>query len=191
MAEANMTEQDYQQIEAYIKENFSQWIIEQEQKLSASGISPLAGFALSERIVRVEEELKHQYEAIKDLQKSMDARFSEQQTRSDQRFAEMQAQSDKRFEEMQTYMDRRFNDMQTQMDRRFEEVDKRFEQVDRRFEQVDRRFEQVDKRFEDVEKRFEQMDKRFDESNRRFTIFSSILALLIAAVPVGLALAGL
>lgn len=158
MAETKMTEQDFQQIEAFIKENFSQWIMEQEQK-AAAAVSPFAGYALSERIVRVEEELKHQYEAIKDLQKSMDARFAEQQVQSDQRFAEMQS-----------YLDRRFNDMQIQMDRRFGEVDKRFEQVD---------------------KRFEQMDKRFDESNRRFTIFSSILALLIAAVPVGLALAGL
>ena len=78
-----------------------------------------------ERIVRVEEELKHQRELIHEVLKMMD----------------------KRFEEMRTDMNSRFE----QVDKRFEQVDKRFEQVDKRFEEMridmNARFEQVDKRF--------------------------------------------
>jgi septation ring formation regulator EzrA len=74
---------------------------------------------IRERIVRVEEELKHQRELML------------------QGF-EM---SNKRFEEMRTDMNKRFE----QVDKRFEQVDKRFEQMDKRFEQVDKRFEQMDK----------------------------------------------
>jgi chromosome segregation ATPase len=74
---------------------------------------------IRERIVRVEEELKHQRELM------------------------MQGfeNSNKRFEEMRADMNKRFE----QVDKRFEQVDKRFEQVDKRFEQVDKRFEQIDK----------------------------------------------
>ena len=74
---------------------------------------------IRERIVRVEEELKHQRELML------------------QGF-EM---SNKRFEEMRTDMNKRFE----QVDKRFEQVDKRFEQMDKRFEQIDKRFEQMDK----------------------------------------------
>ncbi|HPO45526.1 MAG TPA: hypothetical protein PK875_06985 [Spirochaetota bacterium] len=76
---------------------------------------------LYERMVRVEEELKHQRELIQESLKMMDKRFAE---------------VDKRFE---------------QIDKRFEQVDKRFEQVDKRFEDLrsdmNSRFEQVDRRF--------------------------------------------
>ncbi|CAA9892134.1 conserved hypothetical protein [Candidatus Methylobacter favarea] len=74
---------------------------------------------IRERIVRVEEELKHQRELM------------------------MQGfeNSNKRFEEM----NKRFDEMRADMNKRFEQVDKRFEQVDKRFEQVDKRFEQIDK----------------------------------------------
>ncbi len=74
---------------------------------------------IRERIVRVEEELKHQRELML------------------QGF-EM---SNKRFEEMRTDMNKRFE----QVDKRFEQVDKHFEQMDKRFEQVDKHFEQMDK----------------------------------------------
>ena len=74
---------------------------------------------IRERIVRVEEELKHQRELM--LQ-SFEI-------------------SNRRFEEMRTDMNKRFE----QVDKRFEQVEKRFEQVDKRFEQIDKRFEQIDK----------------------------------------------
>ena len=74
---------------------------------------------IRERIVRVEEELKHQRELML------------------QGFET----SNKRFEEMRADMNKRFE----QVDKRFEQIEKRFEQVDKRFEQIDKRFEQIDK----------------------------------------------
>ncbi|MBX3629521.1 MAG: hypothetical protein KF908_06300 [Nitrosomonas sp.] len=68
---------------------------------------------LRERIVRVEEELKHQRELMLEGFKQMEKRFE---------------QIDKRFE---------------QIDKRFEQIDKRFEQIDKRFEQIDKRFEVI------------------------------------------------
>ncbi len=73
---------------------------------------------IRERILRVEEGLKHQRKLMQEGFKRMDQRFE---------------QMEKRFE---------------QIDKRFEQVDKRLEQVDKRFEQMDKRFEQIDKRFE-------------------------------------------
>lgn len=74
---------------------------------------------IRERIVRVEEELKHQRELMLQGFET-----------SSRRIEEMRADMNKRFE---------------QVDKRFEQVEKRFEQVDKRFEQVDKRFEQIDK----------------------------------------------
>lgn len=95
---------------------------------------------IRERIVRVEEELKHQRELML------------------QGF-EM---SDKRLEQI----DKRFD----QMEKRFEQVDKRFEQVEKRFEQIDKRFEQMEKRFEQIDKHFEVMDKRFEQFEKHLTL---------------------
>ena len=63
---------------------------------------------LRERMVRIEEELRHQRELIKTILVEMD----------------------KRFEAMQQDMDRRFD----AMERRFEAVDKRFEELTRRID---------------------------------------------------------
>jgi DNA anti-recombination protein RmuC len=82
--------------------------------------------ALMERMVRVEEELKHQRELmIQGFQ------------RMDNRFEMMQNDMNKRFEQV----DRRFEQIQTDMNKRFEQVDKRFEQVDKRFEQITKRID--------------------------------------------------
>ncbi|MDR4652527.1 MAG: hypothetical protein MRJ52_09020 [Nitrosomonas sp.] len=70
---------------------------------------------IRERIVRVEEELKHQRELM----------------------MEGFHRVDKRFEQLIGEMNARF----AQVDKRFEQVEKRFEQIDKRFEQIDRRFE--------------------------------------------------
>ncbi len=116
---------------------------------------------IRERIVRVEEELKHQRELM--LQ-SFEI-------------------SNKRFEEMRIDMNKRFEEIRIDMNKRFEQVDKRFEQVDKRFEQVEKHFEQVDKRFEQVDKRFEQIDKHLTTiTNRmdRFMFWS--LGLTVSAV---------
>ena len=83
---------------------------------------------LRERVVRVEEELKHQRELIMQSISMME----------------------KRFEQLHLEMNKRFE----QVEKRFEQIEKRFEQVDKRFEQVDKRFEQIDKRFDQMHQEF-------------------------------------
>ena len=95
----------------FIKQHLGQWLAEQ-----SLGRPPVVyEVELRERIVRVEEELKHQRELMI------------------QGFEQM----DKRFEAMQLNMDKRFE----QVDKRFEQVDKRFEQVDKRFEVLTQRID--------------------------------------------------
>lgn len=109
---------------------------------------------IRERIVRVEEELRHQRELMIDGFNRVDKRFEQLINEMNMRFAQV----DKRFE---------------QVDKRFEQVDKRLEQVDKRFEQFDKRFEQVDKRFEQFEKRFEQFEKHFEQVDKRFEVMTT------------------
>jgi len=104
---------------AFIKRHLGEWLAEERL-----GKPPAVyDMELRERMVRVEEELRHQRELMRQGFEQMERRFE---------------QVDKRFE---------------QVDKRFEQVDKRFEQIDKRFEQVDRRFEQVDARFGEMLRR--------------------------------------
>ena len=92
---------------------------------------------LLDRMVRVEEELKHLRED------------------SNRRFEEMQVNTNRRFEEMLKYTDKRFEEMFKYTDKRFEQVDKRFEAMqantDKRFAEAqantDKHFSHVNKRF--------------------------------------------
>ena len=115
-----LAQDDIEQIQNLIRENIS-------ERMLAQNVNVRYELDLRERMIRVEEELKHQRELMMEGFKQMEKRFE---------------QIDKRFE---------------QVDKRFELMEKRFEQIDKRFEQVDKRFEQVDKRFEQVDKRFEQV----------------------------------
>ncbi|MBM3202727.1 hypothetical protein FJZ55_02295 [Candidatus Woesearchaeota archaeon] len=76
-------------------------------------------FDQRERIIRVEEELKHQRELMR-----------EGFNRMDKRFEQMQLEMNKRFEQV----DKRFEQMQLEMNKRFEQVDKRFEQMTARID---------------------------------------------------------
>jgi DNA anti-recombination protein RmuC len=114
---------------------------------------------IRERIVRVEEELKHQRELM----------------------MEGFHRIDKRFEQLIGEMNARF----AQVDKRFEQVEKRFEQMEKRFEQMEKRFEQIDKRFEQVEKRFEQIDRRFEVMTARidrFMVWSFATTLTVGGI---------
>ncbi|MBB1127193.1 hypothetical protein [Thiospirillum jenense] len=112
---------------AFIKQYIGEWLAEQ-----SLGKPPLVyEIELRERMVRVEEELKHQRELMLLLQQQMREGFE---------------RVDQRFEAMQINMDKRFEAMQNSMDKRFEDVNKRFEQVDKRFEQMDKRFDEMLKR---------------------------------------------
>ncbi len=83
-------------------EDIVQRIVDEKLKPQSMVFSPYE-IELRERMLRVEEVLKHQRELMIEGFKQMDKRFEF-----------MQAQMDKRFE---------------QVDRRFEQVDKRFDQV--------------------------------------------------------------
>jgi hypothetical protein len=141
----------------FIKAHLGEWLAEQ------SFAKPPAVYEieLRERMVRVEEELRHQRDLIQTILVQMDKRFDA--------------------------VDKRFEQMQLNMDKRFEAVDKRFEQMqlnmDQRFDAVERRFEATDKRFEAMDKRFEELTRRLD----RFMFWSfgltvSVGALVVAAI---------
>ena len=129
--EMTLKQKDFGAIGDYVKSHLTEWL---QEPVVVFG----ANTALFERMVRVEEELKHQRDIMVAGFQRMDERFE---------------QVEKRFE---------------QVDKRFDQVDKRLDQVDKRLDQVDKRLDQVDKRFEQVDKRFEQVDKRFEEFNQRF-----------------------
>jgi len=92
-----LTEGDLEQVGNYVQMHLFEWL-------------PAPVVQLSERIIRVEEELKAQRDLMKQGFEQMEKRFE---------------QVDKRFE---------------QVDKRFEQVDKRFEQADKRFDDFNRRF---------------------------------------------------
>ena len=96
-------------------EQIQQLIREELQNEPANQANVRYEIDLRERMIRVEEELKHQRELMLEGFK----------------------QSDKRFEEIQHTMDKRFE----QVDKRFEQVDKRFEQFDKRFDEMGRRMD--------------------------------------------------
>jgi len=92
----------------FIKKHLGEWLAEQSLGKPAA----VYEIELRERMIRVEEELRHQRDLIKTILEQMD----------------------KRFEAMQKEMDRRFDAMQKEMDRRFDTVDKRFEALTRRID---------------------------------------------------------
>ena len=116
----------------FIKQHLGEWLTE----ISLGKPPAVYEIELRERMVRVEEALKHQGELIQQLIQQMDKRFEQ----VDLRFGMIE----KRFEQI----DKRFEEFQQQMDRRFEQVDKRFEQVDKRFEQMDQRFVELQRRMD-------------------------------------------
>jgi septal ring factor EnvC (AmiA/AmiB activator) len=146
ITQVKLSENQLQNIGQYVKSHLNEWLGDRHPERVV--YDP----ALMERMVRVEEELKHQRDLMLQGFKRMDERF----------------------EMMQSDMDKRFE----QVEKRFEQVEKRFEQIDMRFEQVEKRFEQIDKRFEQVDKRFELVTKRID----RFMIWSFGITLTVGGV---------
>ena len=100
--------EELQIIGEYVQDHLTEWLPEQTYT-PATFNYPLE---LTERMIRVEEELKNQRELMMMGFKQIDKRFE---------------QVDKHFEQMQHSMDKRFEQMQRNMDKRFEQVDKRFE----------------------------------------------------------------
>jgi archaellum component FlaC len=140
----------------YIKTHIGDWLAEQ----SLGKPPAVYELELRERMIRVEEELKHQRELMQQGFGQAERRFE---------------QIDKRFEQV----DKRFEALQKQMDVRFEQVEKRFEQIDKRFEQVDKRFGQVDKRLDMQHEQINAIGKKHDRL--LWAIFAGVLALFFKA----------
>jgi hypothetical protein len=88
-----LAEEDIQ----FIKDHLGEWLAEQRL-----GKPPAVyEIELRERMVRVEEELRHQRELMREGFAQMEKRFEQ----VDKRFE----QADERFEDMQSYMDKRFD----------------------------------------------------------------------------------
>ncbi|MDO9105092.1 MAG: hypothetical protein Q7U57_09045 [Methylovulum sp.] len=88
---------------------------------------------IRERIIRVEEELKHQRELIQQGFDLSNKRFEQ----VDKRFEEMRINSDKRFEQV----DKRLEDMRINSDKRFEQVDKHLEQLEKHLALISNRMD--------------------------------------------------
>jgi len=88
-----LAQQDYQEITSYLKEHISEWLPEDRQR----DRSIIYELDVRERIVRVEEELKHQRELMQQGFEIMGKRFEQ----VDKRFEQV----DKRFEEMTKRLD--------------------------------------------------------------------------------------
>ncbi|WP_165741607.1 hypothetical protein [Candidatus Thiosymbion oneisti] len=99
----------------FIKEHLGEWLAEQ----SLGKPPAVYEIELRERMVRVEEELRHQRELIKTILEQMDKRFEALQKELDRRFEAV----DKRFEAV----DKRFEILQNEMNRRFEALTRRID----------------------------------------------------------------
>ena len=117
-----------QRLTGFLKEHLAELLTSEGQSRPAR----VYEIELRERLVRVEEAIKHQGELLQKTLDFMDVRFSAM---------------DKRFEAV----DKRFEELREDMNTRFEIVDKRFEELR---EDMNTRFEIVDKRFEAVDRRF-------------------------------------
>jgi len=102
-----LAQQDLQQIGEYVKAHISDWIAEQ-----SLGRPPVVyEIELRERMVRVEEELKHQRELMREGFEQVDKRLDLMKADIDKRFEQV----DKRFEQV----DRRFDELLKRHDRHF------------------------------------------------------------------------
>ena len=82
----------------FIKQHVGEWLAE----VSLSKPPAVYEIGLHERIIRVEEELRHQRDLIQQVLEQMDKRFEQM----DKRFEAMQQQMDKCFDEINRRMDR-------------------------------------------------------------------------------------
>ncbi|WPL19285.1 hypothetical protein Thiowin_04402 [Thiorhodovibrio winogradskyi] len=102
-----LAQEDFQRIGEFVKDNISLWLAEQ-----SLGKPPVVyEIELRERMVRVEEELKHQRELMREGFERVDKRFEEMREDMDKRFEQV----DKRFEQM----DKRFDTMLKRHDHQF------------------------------------------------------------------------
>ena len=114
--QGNELERITDHVSEHVKLHLAEWLAER------SFGQPLAGYEVEirERIVRVEEELRHQRDLIWQGFERMDKRFVEMREDMDKRFEQVDKrleQVDKRFEQMERRMDTRFDALIRRMDR--------------------------------------------------------------------------
>nr|VFJ60187.1 MAG: hypothetical protein BECKDK2373B_GA0170837_109020 [Candidatus Kentron sp. DK] len=115
-----------------------------------------------------DREIIESLSALKEGQKSLDARLDAMEKRFDQRFEDMEKRFDERF---------------AAIDQRFEAVNQRFEDMEKRFNE---RFESMAKglneRFKAIDQRFEAIDRRFDSIERILGWILNLLSVLILGI---------
>jgi chaperonin cofactor prefoldin len=154
-------------IESYLNEHLVDYL----SRFQGMNEVRLKELSIIERVVRVEEELRHlrEIEMVRheSLMKEMNTRFEAMDSRfaalqkemntrfeaMDSRFAALQKEMNTRFEALQKEMNTRFEALQKEMNTRFEAMNSRFEAIDSRFEAMNTRFEAMNTRFEALEKR--------------------------------------
>ncbi len=136
----NLTENDYALIGEYLKRQFPLLTLNPAEYRRKNWYSE----ELMERVVRVEEELKHQRELMQQGFAMTEKLFEQRDKRLDQ--------IDKRLDQV----DKRLDDMKLNMDRRFEQTEKNFAQVDKRLDIMSK---EVSLRFSEMEKRFSMQTK--------------------------------
>nr|VFK42810.1 MAG: hypothetical protein BECKTC1821E_GA0114239_102133 [Candidatus Kentron sp. TC] len=146
-----------EEIAEYMRAHMVEWLTED----SLAKPPAVYEIELRERMVRVEEELKHQRELMKQGFDLMGKRLDAMNEENNKRFEAMSQENNRRFEEI----NRRFEAMSRENNRRFEEINGRFEEINRRFEAMS---QENNRRFEAVERHFESMLQRTD----RFMIWS-------------------
>nr|VFK39905.1 MAG: hypothetical protein BECKTC1821D_GA0114238_100738 [Candidatus Kentron sp. TC] len=146
-----------EEIAEYMRAHMVEWLTED----SLAKPPAVYEIELRERMVRVEEELKHQRELMKQGFDLMGKRLDAMNEENNRRFEAMSQENNRRFEEI----NRRFEAMSRENNRRFEEINGRFEEINGRFEAMS---QENNRRFEAVERHFESMLQRTD----RFMIWS-------------------
>nr|VFK57204.1 MAG: hypothetical protein BECKTC1821F_GA0114240_101538 [Candidatus Kentron sp. TC] len=160
-----------EEIAEYMRAHMVEWLTED----SLAKPPAVYEIELRERMVRVEEELKHQRELMKQGFDLMGKRLDAMNEENNKRFEAMSQENNRRFEEI----NRRFEAMSRENNRRFEEINGRFEEVNGRFEEINGRFEEINRRFEAMSqennRRFEAVERHFEsmlQRTDRFMIWS-------------------
>jgi exonuclease VII large subunit len=113
-----LKKEELQIIGEYVQDHLTEWLPEHAYKPMNFSF-PLE---LTERMIRVEEELKNQRELMKQGFDQIDKRIELQQINMDKRFEQV----DKRFEQVE----KRFESMQQNMNRNFDEVNNRLKAIE-------------------------------------------------------------
>ena len=175
------------QVKTDIKSHLGEWMAEYAVGRPAMPFE----MEIRERIVRVEEEFKHQRELMLQGFALIEKRIALAESSTLERFDAAEKRSDERFGELKSYSDARFDDMGKRSDARFDAAEKRSDErfgelksysnalFDAAEKRSDERFKSAekgnDKQFNAVINRLEALEKsndaRFSAQMRRIDRF--------------------